>query len=75
MNTPIPMVKVTYHRDSLGIRRPNREMGPRDPADLHHVGAQLLVDLVVGALIEEVNVHLSEHGSKRVGILLDPGLA
>ena len=43
--------------------------------DLADVCAELLIDVVMGSLVEKVDIHLSEHRAERVGVALVPAVA
>ena len=66
------MVEVPDHRDALGIGSPNGKVGPLHSAVLHHMRAELLVDLVMRAFVEEIDIHLAEHRPEAIRILLPP---
>ena len=72
MDAAVPMVEVTDHGHTLGIGRPDGKVGAGHAAELHHMCAKLLVHFVMRAFIEEINVHLAEHGTEGISVLLSP---
>ena len=63
---------IPDHGDALGIGSPNGKVGPLHSAVLHHMRAELFIDLVMRTFVEEVDIHLTEHWSETIRILLSP---
>ena len=72
MHTAIPVVEIAYNTDALRGRSPHGEMNARHIGDHFHMRAELFVDVVVRAFVEEINVHFAQHRRKCVGIPLPP---
>ena len=53
-------VEIPDHRHVLGIRRPDREIGPGNPIYFDEVAAQLLVETEMRAFVEEKQIVLGE---------------
>ena len=71
----VPAVPVADHADPLGVGRPHREDHAVDLLDARGVGAELVVDAVVRALAEQVQVVAGERGGEPVGVLDLPDTA
>jgi hypothetical protein len=56
MGACVPAVEVADDRHAVGVGRPYREVDALDAAILDQVGAQLLVETKVRALVEEMKV-------------------
>ena len=69
MQPPVPGVEVTDDADRACRRRPDRECGASDALVIADVSAELLVDLLVAALADQVQVELTERQRERIGIL------
>ena len=65
----VPAVEVADHADSLGVRRPDREVDAVGLADSHQVRAKLVVNARVLALREQVDVVLGDHPSVAVRVI------
>src|SRR4051794_41068744 len=68
MQPPVPGVEVADDADRARARRPDGERGPGHPADLGHVRAELLVELLVAPLAGEVEVDLADRRREGVGV-------
>jgi hypothetical protein len=65
MLATVPVVEITDDADSLGGRRPDRERNAFRAADLRNMRAEFIVDLLVTAFAEEMEINFSKRG--RVG--------
>ena len=74
VNAAIPVVEIPHHADALGIGGPDREMRAAHPAQFEDVGAEFFIDLVMSAFVEEIDVHLPQHRTEGIDILLAPRL-
>ena len=64
----VPGVELADDRDRARVRRPHRERGARDAADLADVRAEPRVQLLVPALHREVQVEVAERREKGVRV-------
>ena len=60
MRLRVPAVEIADHGNRAGVRRPNSEVGARLPPDRGDVRAQLVVNPVVRAFVEEMEVLLGQ---------------
>lgn len=60
MNFRIPSVKVSDHGHSASVRSPNAEDGARLSVVSGEMGTHLVVDAIVAALVEQVEVVLAK---------------
>ena len=56
MGLMIPAVEVADGVDALGIRRPHREIRSRRAVALHETGAEFVVQAIMRALIEQMQI-------------------
>ena len=68
MAAPVPAVPVADHGDALRIGRPHREDDPRHAFERRGMRSQLVVDPVVGALPEEVEIEARQGRGKAVRV-------
>src|SRR6266481_4757533 len=68
VTTPVPGVEVADDTDPPGIRRPNREAGARRAVNDAQLRAELVVNALLFALAEKVEVNLTERGQKGIRI-------
>ena len=68
VSAPIPGIEVANDRDSLRARRPNREMHPIDPFELHGMRPEPFIELAMSAFNEEVIIGGAKHRREGVGI-------
>src|ERR1700678_3074082 len=59
MEPAVPAIEITDYGYSLGIRRPDREKHPGMAVNLHEMGAEFPVNLVMGALTKEMHIQLT----------------
>ena len=69
MQAPVPGVEVADDADRARRRRPHRERGAGDAVELAHVRAEPLVELLVAALADQVQVELAERRQERVRVV------
>ena len=60
MRLCVPTVKVADNRNQRGIRRPNSKHRSGLPPGRHDVRAQLVVNPVVGAFVEQMKVLIGQ---------------
>ncbi len=60
MGVGVPAVEVADDGDALGVRGPDGEIGAGFAVDGDEMRAKLVVETVVAALVEEVEVHVGE---------------
>ncbi len=72
VTSTVPAVEVADDRHPSRVRRPDGEMGPPRAFVVDHVGAQHVPQPLVRALADEILVHLSQHGTEAVGIVVIP---
>ena len=60
MRLRVPAIEVADHGNRAGVRRPDAEVGARLAPDRGDVGAQLVVNPVVRAFVEEIEVLLGQ---------------
>ncbi len=77
MVAAVPAVEVADDRDAGRGGRPDRERHARHAAQVAQVGAELVVDPVLVALVEEVEVLVAQRRQEAVGVaeLPDPPVA
>jgi hypothetical protein len=75
MVAAVPAVEVADDRDAGRRGRPDREGDAEDPAEVARVRAQLLVDPVLVALVEEVEVLVAERRQEAVRVAELPDAA
>ena len=56
----VPAIEVADDGDALGVRRPDGEVGAGLAVNGDEMRAKLVVETVVAALVEEVEVHVGE---------------
>ncbi len=64
----VPEVEVADHGDRARVRRPDGERGANDAVELPDVRAEPLVEMLVAALHDEVEVELAERRQERVRV-------
>ena len=64
VDTPIPVVEIAHNTDALRGRGPHGEMNARHITYDFHMCAQFFVNVVMRALVEEINVHFAQHCRK-----------
>ena len=64
----VPVVEAADDRDAAGARGPDREAHALDAFERHRVGAELLVEVMVVAFAEEVEVSFLKHGRETVRV-------
>ncbi len=64
VNAAIPVVEVTHNTHALRGWGPHGEMNARHIVNHLHMGAELFVDVVMRAFVEEINIHLAKHCRK-----------
>ena len=60
MAVGVPAVEVADDGDVVRVRRPDGEISPADAGDLHRVRAEFLVEPVMPALVEQVQVEVGK---------------
>ncbi len=68
MQAAVPRVEVADDGNRARVRRPHGERGAGDAVELADVRAELLVQLLVAALHDEMQVELAERRQERVRI-------
>jgi hypothetical protein len=58
MEPAVPAIEITDYGYPLGIRSPDREKHPSMAVNLHEMGAEFPVNLVMGALTKEMHIQL-----------------
>ena len=66
--TPVPVVEVADNRHAARRRRPHCKRHAMHAIDRAHVRAKFLVDEVVRALVEQMQIEIAERGKKRIGV-------
>ncbi len=64
----VPVVEAADYRDAAGARGPDGEAHTPDAFERHRMRAEFVVDVVVIALSEEIQVLLSQRRRKTVGV-------
>ena len=64
----VPLVEIAHDRDSRGRRRPHRKRHAGHAAERAHVRAELFVDAVLVALVEQVEILVAQRWQKAVRI-------
>src|SRR5690606_2024500 len=69
VSTSVPLVEITYHGDPAGVGCPHRK--PHTGNTIHRVnmGTERAVGLVMFALSEEMQIHITENRPDGVGVL------
>ena len=68
---PVPVVEAADDADARGIRRPDGKPCPPHAVEGSHLGTELLVDVLVGALAEQVEVQVAQRLCKPIRVLDD----
>jgi len=58
----VPAIEIANDGDALGIGRPDGEPGAGTAVEGDEVGTHLLIEAVVAALVEKMEVHVGEEG-------------
>ena len=65
----IPVIEIADHADAAGIRRQHDEGDALDAFQRHRMGAELVVDALMGAFAEQIEVEVAQDGRKAVGVV------
>lgn len=68
MITTVPAVEIADNGNPRGRRRPNREGHAMDTAKIAHVRTELVIDAVLVALIEQVQVLFADRRQEAVRV-------
>ena len=72
----IPEVEIADHADPPRIGRQHHEGHPVDAVERHRMGAELVVEALMGAFAEQIEVEIGEDGRKAIGVVeFDHGVA
>ena len=71
----VPAIEVADHRDASRVRRPDGEVHARGAGMLDRVGAQPLPQPAMGALADEIVVHLAQDRREAIGVVHLPRAA
>ncbi len=69
MPPPVPAVPVAHHAHAARVGGPHREAVAVHAVEARRVRAELVVDAVVGAFAEEMQIEVGQRGRKAIGIL------
>ena len=69
MGRSIPPVKVPHDRNAFCIGCPNRKVGSCDAFMNYWMGPQNLPKTIMGALVEEVQIDITNHRRETVRIV------
>ena len=67
MRLRVPTIEVADHRNRAGVGRPNSKVSSRLSRDRHEVRAQLVVNPVVGAFVEKMEVLIGQQRGVAAG--------
>ena len=65
----IPEIEIADHADAPRVRRQHHEGDAVDALERHRMRAELVVDALVGALAEQIEVELAQYRREAVGIV------
>jgi len=68
MAAPVPIIEIAYHRDTLGIGGPDREMNAAGAFMRDEMRAHLVVEPPMGARRDQKVVNRAQHRAETVGI-------
>jgi hypothetical protein len=69
MPPPVPEIEVADDADAFGIRRQHHEGDAVDAVERHRMRAELVVDPLMGALAEQMQIEVGQDGRKAVGVV------
>src|SRR5690606_14247741 len=75
VNASIPIIEIANHADALGIRRPDRETGPRNSINYPQLRAEFVINTQFVPLPKQIHIHLAEGRQKGKSIPELPGAA
>jgi len=75
-NARIPEIEIADHADPPRIGRQYHEGNAWNAVKRHRMGAELVVDALMGTFTEKIQVEVGQHGRKAVGVIeIDHGIA
>src|SRR3954467_8439051 len=69
MPARIPEIEVTDHADPPCIGSEYNESHPIDPVERHWVRTELVVEPLMGAFAEQIEIEIAQHRREAVGVL------
>ncbi len=75
MNAAVPTVEIAYDADPFCAWGPDGKMNAANAFESNHMGAELFVGVVVTAFAHEIQIKLTEHDRKGIGVENLEGIA
>ena len=69
MPPPVPEIEIADDADALGVRRQHHEGDAVDAVERHRVRAELVVDPLMGAFAEQMEIEVGQDRRKAVGVV------
>ena len=65
----IPVIEIADHADAARVRRQHHEGDALDAVERHRMRAELVIDALMGAFAEQIEIEVAQHGRKAVGVV------
>ena len=69
MPARIPEIEITDNADALRIRGEHDEADAIDAFELHRMGAELVIQPLMGAFAEQIEVEIAQDGGEAIGVI------
>src|ERR1700738_2774817 len=72
----VPEIEIADHADPPRIGSEHHESHALDAIERHRTSAELVIEALMGALAEEIQIEIGQHRRKAVGVVeIDHGVA